>query len=197
MVTLTIDVGHIWPILLSYSKFLRLEKLTLIGTFVNKRDRLRGVREKAAMLPSLQRLHLIGCWRYLPAFLRRAPALTHLRFSEVDTLEPRDHPLVSTIMTMGLDRSLVLDEPLDGAYDCFPDLQLFVVGLSDHVEPQRELYWARFLRSTDKLLPESPLGVLYTVKRAKKHWLERLAGDHGCWTERERFFLLGVGEGAA
>lgn len=147
---------------------------------MNKRDRLRGVRKKAAMLPSLQRPHLIGCWRYLPAFLRRAPALTHLRFSEVDTLEPRDHPLVSTIMAMRLDRRLVLGEPLDGAYDSFPDLQLFVVGLSDRAEPQCELCWALFLRSTDKLLPESPLGVLYTVKRAKKHWLERLAGDHGC-----------------
>ena len=189
LVTLTIDVGHTWPILLSYSEFPCLEELTLLGTFVQEHDHLRGMREKARKLPSLQRLHLIGCWRYFPAFLRRAPALTHLRFSEVDPLVPRDNPFMSTIMAMRVNRGIVLGEPLDGAYDSFPNLQLFIVGLSARAEPERELYWLRCLKSTDKILPESPLGDLYTVKRAKKHWLERLAGDSGCWKERERFRL--------
>lgn len=188
LVTLTIDVGRIWPLLLSYSDDPCLEELTLVGAFIKNHDRLRSVQEKARMLPCLRRLHLIGCWRYFPAFLCRAPALTHLRFSEVDPIESRDKSLILTILALRLGHSMVLGQPLDGAYDSFPNLQLFIIGLSARAEPQREMYWVHFLKPTDiKLLPESPLGDLYTVKRAKKHWRERLVESHGCWRERERF----------
>ncbi|KAI0730333.1 hypothetical protein C8Q72DRAFT_883377 [Fomitopsis betulina] len=189
LVTLTIDVGHIWPLFLSYNDFPCLEELTLIGAFVKANDFLRGMQEKARMLPPLRRLHLIGCWRYFPAFWRRAPALTHLRLSEVDPLVRLDNSLISTLLAMRR-RGPTMPVGQAEAYDGLPNLQLFIIGLSARAEPQRKVYWERWVQPMDFiLLPESALGDVYTVERAKKHWRERLAGGPGCWQLEERFSL--------
>lgn len=60
--------------------------------------------------------------------------------------------------------------------------------LGEYGEPDREHRKGIARAANAKLLSDkSTFMDVYTIKRAKAHWMERVAGSEGCWNERERF----------
>ncbi|KZT69914.1 hypothetical protein DAEQUDRAFT_725881 [Daedalea quercina L-15889] len=177
------------PTILSKFSFPRLEELTILDSLgipreTSPADDYGGL----PVLPSLKRLHLIDCYTHLPALLRSAPSLTHLRMSGVTQLSTN----LTTVLHGLIDPDAASRRRLEDtatAQASGTHLQQIIISPSAqlHTAAHRALTFyglKEMARNSDKLIllrSDRAAAPVYGLPEARWDWLQRIEGKEGCW----------------
>ncbi len=137
--------------------------------------------------PSLQYLHILSSCYSMPLYTSRAPALTHLRLSSVDPMEPR---LQQAVEDFVIGSASTNNEPGAGAgeYSFPPTVQkvqiqtesLFGLNLRNRLNEELR---SQMLADKGKKLQVLNKGQKEPRRDTRTDWEDRITGGDGCWGE--------------
>jgi len=179
--TLMLYMGPSYPEALHDIALPALRGLTVQGALFLPESLLQTGKPVVEMPPSLSHLHLIDSVNLFVAFLERIPRLTHLRMTGVTSWVPRVWSALSTAVL-----SRPVSAPSDGPTlkSDLPYLQRVILQVRGEPMPNSWMAAATTLERSAKVIllhEDARTDQLYWFPEAKKHWMERIVGEEGCW----------------
>ncbi|CCM03259.1 uncharacterized protein FIBRA_05386 [Fibroporia radiculosa] len=160
-----------------------LQELSLLGPGIPPQFVSMCPRAGELQLPSLRRLHLVGCAELLTVLTGLIPLVTHLRLTNVLYL---GREILDILQAAASPRR---PSPEDGA-DTISEMPsivrivivpVFSLASSGHMSRQLQT----LAQSSKVILLEPSLQLafckIYGAADARDDWLRRIAGEEGCW----------------